>query len=52
MLELYPEYSVAVTLFNNVSNMPELKEMLIKGKLEAALVNATMVIKYPCSLKQ
>ena len=43
VLELYPEYSVAATLFDNVSNMSELKEMLIKGKLEAALVNATMV---------
>ena len=43
VLELYPEYSVSVTLFDNVSNMSELKEMLVKGKLEAALVNATMV---------
>ena len=43
MLELYPEYSISVTLFDHVSNMSELKEMLIKGTLEAALVNATMV---------
>ena len=50
VLELYPEYSVTVTLFDNVSNMSELKEMLIKGKLEAALVNATMVHKIIHSL--
>jgi hypothetical protein len=43
VLELYPEYSISVTLFDHVSNMSELKEMLIKGTLEAALVNATMV---------
>ncbi|CAB3987432.1 Hypothetical predicted protein, partial [Paramuricea clavata] len=43
VLELYPEYSISVTLFDNVSNMSELREMLVKGKLEAALVNATMV---------
>ncbi|XP_028398180.1 EKC/KEOPS complex subunit TPRKB-like [Dendronephthya gigantea] len=42
VLELYPEYSVSVTLFH-VTNFSELKEMLIKGKLEAALVNASMV---------
>jgi hypothetical protein len=43
VLELYSEYSISVTLFDNVSNMSELREMLVKGKLEAALVNATMV---------
>lgn len=43
VLELYPEYNVSVTLFQDVSNTTELREMLVKGKLEAALVNATMV---------
>ena len=51
VLELYPEYSVSVTLFNNVTNMSELKGMLIKGKLEAALVNATMVRRMENSVK-
>lgn len=43
VLELYPEYAVSLTLFDNVSNICELKEMLMKGKVEAALINATMV---------
>lgn len=45
VLELYPEYAVSATLFH-VTNFSELKEMLIKGKLEAALVNASMVYIY------
>ena len=43
MLELYPDYSISVTLFSEVSNITELREMLIQGKLTAAFVNATMV---------
>ncbi|XP_046841256.1 EKC/KEOPS complex subunit TPRKB-like isoform X2 [Xenia sp. Carnegie-2017] len=42
-LELYPDYSISVALFDSVSNKLQLKEMLIQGKLDAALVNATMV---------
>lgn len=44
VLELYPEYSVSVTLFVDISNIDELRKMLVEGKLGAALVNATMVI--------
>lgn len=43
VLELYPEYSVSVTLFVDISNIDELRKMLVEGKLGAALVNATMV---------
>ena len=43
VLELYPEYTVTITLFDKVSNVGELRDMLMKGKLKVALINATMV---------
>ena len=37
------EYTTNLALFTNVSNSDELRQLIVQGKIEAALLNACMV---------
>ena len=40
----YPSYTANLALFSNVTNSNELRQLIVQGKLEAALLNASMVL--------
>ncbi|KAJ7379350.1 hypothetical protein OS493_016584 [Desmophyllum pertusum] len=42
-MENSPSYSTNLALFTNVTNCNELRQLIVQGKLEAALLNACMV---------
>ena len=42
----YPSYTTNLALFTNVTNSNELRQLIVQGKLEAALLNASMVLLY------
>lgn len=42
-LELFPDHSVTQLLFKEVKNAAELRQSAVEGKLNAALINPTMV---------
>ncbi|KAL9959701.1 hypothetical protein ACROYT_G033047 [Oculina patagonica] len=42
-IENNPSYSMNLALFTDVTNSSELRQLIVQGKLEAALLNASMV---------
>jgi len=42
-VEKNPDCTMNLALFTNVSNSNELRQLIVQGKLEAALLNACMV---------
>lgn len=38
-----PSYTTNLALFTDVTNSSELRQLIIQGKIEAALLNASMV---------
>lgn len=42
-VEKNPDYTTNLALFTDVSNSDELRQLIVQGKLEAALLNACMV---------
>ena len=43
-LESNPSYTMNLALFTDVTNSNDLRQLLVQGKLEAALLNACMVL--------
>ena len=43
-MENSSSYSTNLALFTNVTNCNELRQLIVQGKLEAALLNACMVL--------
>ena len=43
------DYTASLALLTDVSNSKELRELIVHGKLEAALLNASMVMYRPLS---
>lgn len=43
-IENNPNYSMNLALFTDVTNSSELRQLIVQGKLEAALLNASMVL--------
>ena len=48
-MEKNADYTASLALFTDVSNSKELRELIVHGKLEAALLNASMVMCRPLS---
>ena len=48
-MEQKADYTASLALFTDVSNSKELRELIVHGKLEAALLNASMVMYRPLS---
>ena len=42
-LDLYPDYTVTVALFRDVTNMSEIRASLLAGKLNCALLNVDVI---------
>lgn len=42
-LELFPDHKVTQMLFRDVKNAAELRQNAVAGKINGALINATMV---------
>ena len=42
-IENNPSYTMNMALFTDVTNSNELRQLIVQGKLEAALLNACMV---------
>lgn len=43
-IENHPGYTMNLTLFTDVTNSSELRQLIVQGKIEAALFNACMVL--------
>ena len=43
-IENSPNYTMNLALFTDVTNSNELRQLIVQGKLEAALLNACMVL--------
>ena len=43
-IENNPSYTMNMALFTDVTNSNELRQLIVQGKLEAALLNACMVL--------
>lgn len=41
-----PSYTTNLALFTDVTNSSELRQLIIQGKIEAALLNASMVLSF------
>ena len=48
-MEQNADYTASLALFTDVSNSKELRGLIVHGKLEAALLNASMVMYRPLS---
>ncbi|XP_072233522.1 EKC/KEOPS complex subunit TPRKB [Leuresthes tenuis] len=45
-LELFPDYRVTQMLFKEVKNAAELRQNAVEGKINAALINPTMLVNH------
>ena len=43
-IENNPNYTMNLALFTDVTNSNDLRKLIVQGKLEAALLNACMVL--------